>query len=206
LKVNFANSTLQSKQSLGLDPASPYAVTEPYFNVSSLSSDVFSGKGYLKSSTDKPTSGLASDSEMRLALLNNGVLVNKANCKTVSQTSCTSLDQLPWSIALLLGQMKVACPTCTIVISGGTEAGHKTHAKGKAVFDLSYRDSKTNSFIQSFPKASTGGVSIFKSAYNICGSIFYLEQGRGIFTHWHVVAANLDISSCALGNSAYAKK
>jgi hypothetical protein len=204
--VNFANSKMQTSISTGLDTASPYSVTQPYYNVSSLSSDAFSSNSFLKTNQNQPTSSLASDIEIRTALLSNGVLVNKANCRNASQTSCTSLDQLPWSIALLLGQMKLACPTCTIVISGGTEAGHKSHAKGKAVFDLSYRDSTTNSFIQSFPVASTGGVSIFKSAYNICGAVFYLEQGRSITTHWHVIATNIDMSNCALGSTAYAKK
>lgn len=69
----------------------------------------------------------------------NDIKINKAKCNSESQTDCTDLKGLPKKTADAIISIKKACK-CEVVITGGTEAGHKSHGEGKPIVDLRWND------------------------------------------------------------------
>jgi hypothetical protein len=108
------------------------------------------GTGYFAA---KQSSDVYTDAEARRVLSAAGISVNKANCSSPSQTSCTSLDQIPKSAINFAVALKRDC-NCRLIVTGGTEAGHSTHGKNRAALDISRDVSAT---IKSTPAISTSG-------------------------------------------------
>lgn len=95
------------------------------------------------------------DSKTRAFLADNGIIENKAACKSAEDTNCTSLANLPQSAVDGVIKIKKECgeyntafyktpesSQCSVVITGGTEAGHKEHGSDKAVIDLRLKQSQ----------------------------------------------------------------
>jgi hypothetical protein len=84
--------------------------------------------------------GRLTDIAARQQLASAGITVNKANCATPQDTSCTSLEGIPAVAINNLISLKNACTqfnsSCAIVITGGTEAGHKSHGPGNPMIDI----------------------------------------------------------------------
>jgi hypothetical protein len=100
--------------------------------------------GFTAVSTVAPTTalpgGTLSDSAARQKLSTAGIGVNKNNCPTPQDTDCTSLDGIP-SVAIDdLIKLKNACvqsdSNCSVMVTGGTEAGHVSHGVGKPMLDV----------------------------------------------------------------------
>ncbi|MDP2676883.1 MAG: pilin [bacterium] len=86
-----------------------------------------------------------SEQEARDKLAAAGISVNKAPCPAgVSYKDvpggCTSLEGIPESTINSLIAIKKQC-VCSITVTGGTEAGHKTHGPGIPIVDLSFDES-----------------------------------------------------------------
>ncbi|MEI7749732.1 MAG: pilin [Candidatus Moraniibacteriota bacterium] len=108
--------------------------------------------------TPTPGSGATgTDAALRAQLASAGITVNKANCATPADTNCTSLDGMPVSAINNLIALKNACGSgCTFVVTGGTEAGHKSHGPGKPMIDIR-DDSGLRTFLQAQKSAKTYG-------------------------------------------------
>jgi hypothetical protein len=74
--------------------------------------------------------------------------INKAPCSPPDANGvinhCTNVAGMPGEVINHIKSLQSACG-CDVIISGGTENGHKTHQPGNRVFDLS-RTFKTNIF------------------------------------------------------------
>lgn len=64
-----------------------------------------------------------------------GITVNKSDCTYAGQTDCTSLENLPQIAVNGIYNIKKGADT-NIMITGGTEAGHKSHGQGKPMVDI----------------------------------------------------------------------
>jgi len=133
-----------------------------------------------KTSTVTQNTGGADDAT-RKRLNSAGISINKADCTDPSQTDCTSLDNLPEDTISMLLSLRQAC-SGNITVTGGTEAGHASHGKGKYPVDISQNDSNLNSCISKGQSTTGPGAG---SAYSNFGYIFWLENG-GSAVHWHV--------------------
>jgi len=79
-----------------------------------------------------------SDEKERALVKSAGITINKDNCTYVGQQNCTSLTGL--NTTKVIAFKKNSCPTCEVVITGGTECwlhSNKTqHLPGNSVVDL----------------------------------------------------------------------
>jgi len=66
-----------------------------------------------------------------------GIEINNPNPCTGSQVNgCTTVAGLPTDLIIrALTELKKECQ-CGLMITGGTEAGHRTHGPGKGIIDL----------------------------------------------------------------------
>lgn len=111
--------------------------------------------------------GYSTDAEMRQILASAGISVNSPKPKT-------SLEQMPSFVAIFLKKIKDDCK-CSVIVTGGTEPGHKTHGPRIAIFDLRQQE-PFNSYVKS-------------KGQNIDGVRFVWEGNSGRITaHWHVIA------------------
>ncbi len=93
------------------------------------------------------------DSKTRIYLESKGndIGINKDACKSLEDTNCTSVANLPQNAVDGVIKIKKECDAystafykspdasqCLVFITGGTEAGHKEHGPGQAVLDLRY--------------------------------------------------------------------
>jgi hypothetical protein len=116
------------------------------------------------------------------SLPNGGISVNKKVCIVPTQTSCTTVGGLPAETISMLKNLRSAC-SGTIMVTGGTEAGHKSHGPGKTPVDLSLHvPGGLESCIRSFPTGPQ--VSFCKRTYVNFGYIF-CDENLGI-AHWHI--------------------
>ncbi len=116
------------------------------------------------------------------SLPNGGITVNKKVCVTPVQTSCTTVGSLPSETISMLSSLRSDCPGA-IMVTGGTEAGHKSHGPGRSPVDLSlYTPGGLEACIRAFPAGPS--VSFCKRTYVKYGYIF-CDENLGI-VHWHV--------------------
>ncbi|MGB3922009.1 MAG: pilin [Minisyncoccia bacterium] len=135
------------------------------------------------------------DSALRRALLQNGITVQRTtSCLWVGQTACTSLSDIGGTVIAGLGTLRANCPTCMIVINGGTEywlhgngsrvlADNPTdHRPGGGAVDLD-NTTTLNRFVLDNGQEITGrnNCSNVGPAYRI-GNAIYVNE----FNHWHV--------------------
>lgn len=109
--------------------------------------------------------------------------INRGSCSFCGQTKCTNVDGLPSSAISAIQSLQSAVGV-NIIITGGTECKHTTHAPGLPIFDLD-RNGTLVTFIfknatvknnQSFNK---NRVRTYKWLYN---GYWYTDEGN----HFHV--------------------
>ncbi len=127
------------------------------------------------------SSAIQNDGAVRAQLANINISVNKNVCSSPSQTGCTTVGGLPDSTITMLGQLRDACRG-SIVVTGGTEAGHKSHGPGLTPVDISLNDSTLNACIRAF--TSGPSLSWCNSTFTNFGYIFCDEKNTE--AHWHV--------------------
>lgn len=140
---------------------------------------------FIPSKNDDPAgwNAIKNDPAVRSALAslpNGGVTVNRSVCITPTQTSCTTVGGLPQATLSMLSQLRNSCGG-RIMITGGTEAGHRSHGPDLTPVDISLNDSALESCIRSFPK--TTNVDWCRTRYTKFGFNFCDETG---VRHWHV--------------------
>jgi hypothetical protein len=141
---------------------------------------------FIPANNDDPTgwNAIRDDAAMRAqlaALPNGGVRVNKNVCTTPTQTSCTTVGGWPPETPAMLAQLRSACPG-NMSVTGGTEAGHRSHGPGKRPVDLSLNDSSLESCIRAFPAGPS--LSYCYKTYQKFGYVFCDEISTP--RHWHV--------------------
>lgn len=134
------------------------------------------GSGYFEAKTYSG-SALFTDAQARSYLSEKQIQVNKQDCESASQTSCTSLGEFPRSMANIAAAIKSGC-NCEVVITGGTEAGHATHGKGKAAMDMR-KNPALDRFFSKFTKVSQSGG---KPIYQYASVRVWFEDGE----HYHI--------------------
>lgn len=118
-----------------------------------------------------------SDTDARKLLSDNKITVNKSNCTTKDPSSgnpccnCTSLEGIPHTAINGLIKLKENCLGCNLMVTGGTEHGHKTHGMGKAIVDLG-SDTNLNNYIIN-NKADTQDKGSYK---NTSGQTIYIRS------------------------------
>lgn len=140
--------------------------------------------------------------------------INKSPCNdlNVKQRGCTSVESLPQNIIQAFRALAGACG-CKVVITGGTEAGHKTHRAGAPIADLRY-DSASPSV--NIIKSQTPDVKVTEAGNNTTrrqigypsfdgnrrwkyGGFWYTDevsaQYQGGTRHWHVCQDGLPDAS-----------
>ena len=114
-----------------------------------------------------------------------GVTTNKGECAFVGNKDCTSLIGLNPSI---INNIKSNCPSCHVIITGGTECWlhdrDGTHKPGSSSVDLRATTS-LNEYVTGLPTFPKNSITITKN-----GVRFYAEgAGDNVNTtgaHWHV--------------------
>lgn len=121
------------------------------------------GGGAGTSTGPRPAGYREAELALRAELQSKGVGVSGSICSTYQQTSCTSLTDVPRSAIDRIIALKNTCG-CDVTITGGAEAGHKTHGPGKPVLDLS----QTNTLTKYLTNNNTVPLScgaVYKSEY-----------------------------------------
>ena len=115
-----------------------------------------------------------------------GVNNNGNPCSTGGIAQCTNVVLLPEKAISGVIELAAGCKTrmgtdCNVIISGGSEGGHKTHGPGIGNVDV--RDNLTlgNYIKRDGATASTDSCSRLGPQYSINGAI-YVDEGD----HWHV--------------------
>lgn len=86
--------------------------------------------------TPPPTSsGLYTHAEAMAALANGISVSSSGNCSNQNNASCTSLEGIPAPVVNRINALRNASG-CNLVITGGTETGHKTHGTGRGSVDF----------------------------------------------------------------------
>lgn len=82
-------------------------------------------------------SNLSHESIAALLKENNIGVWSSRNCSTRTQKGCTSFEGLPLFVVDKLKSIKNGCG-CNVMVTGGTETGHKSHGVGIPVIDLNF--------------------------------------------------------------------
>jgi hypothetical protein len=116
------------------------------------------------------------------SLPNGGITVSKSVCTNPTQTSCTTVGGWDPGTPTMLAQLRSTC-SGGIAVTGGTEAGHKSHGPGLRPVDLSMNQpGGLNDCIKSFPAGPSLGFC-YKTYQNF-GYVFCDEIS--VPRHWHV--------------------
>jgi hypothetical protein len=146
--------------------------------------------------------GTLRDGAARTLLQSAGITVNKADCTAKGQTACTSLDGIPLSAIDGIKRVAAACKafdsSCSIIITGGTEAGHAEHGVCKNRLDIVGRPTDVlDEFILEITNESDKEGELSQAGNQICdlnGVNYYWETpgtagGNGTVStgaHYHV--------------------
>ena len=115
---------------------------------------------------------------------NKNINPNSGPC-TIGQTSkCTNLNGLPENAIIGLENLQANC-NCSIIISGGTEGGHKEHGINIPIVDLRSDNAALNGFITgNATSIKTGNIgTLYTVNTNGVNATFLLESNPA---HWHV--------------------
>lgn len=145
------------------------------------------------STTSTTTPGGAAggtDATVRAQLLAAGISVNKSNCPTPADTNCTSLDGIPTSTITNIIKLKNACvasnSSCSVTITGGTEAGHSSHGPGKPRLDVSTNAALKTYLLQLKASANLGSFGITQiCATNADANLRYNCSTVETVPHYH---------------------
>ena len=135
----------------------------------------------------------AGEIAVRNALAAADIGINKGACPDLSCSykvvtgGCTSVEALPNEGIAALKTFADECPNCgTIIVTGGTEAGHLTHGPGNPIVDITMGNSALNLYVKN-TAVSTGTTSNGKWIYYIVpvgsGTAYFMNEKH----HWHVV-------------------
>lgn len=114
-----------------------------------------------------------------------GIFTNAGPCERGQTTGCTNLNGLPQSAIDGLIELRRVCAGCSITITGGTEAGHKTHGVGMARIDLRDTDQALNTYI--ITNGGTPRQTSLGPEYTVIiggKSVTFLRESNP--RHWHV--------------------
>ncbi len=131
---------------------------------------------------------IADDARVRaiLATPPDDVYVYAAICSTGQTKNCVNMNGLPDNAIYGLKHLRKDCK-CAITVTGGTEAGHKSHGPGSPVVDI--RPNSTLNTFLGYPNP-TNGVTNRSVAFKDGGHAnFYYEttaQDGSTGNHWHV--------------------
>jgi len=158
---------------------------------------LFQTLGIVKGEIQKPPSGVtpppnvAWEDAIRASLRATGVGVNAGPCASGGGGSgCTNLYGLPGYVFTRLGTMASqlgGCdpgrwPNCTVVITGGVEPGHQTHAAGKPFVDIRINNAVTNYILQRSDPAVPPKVGSYDYYAFRDENVWALNEGD----HWHL--------------------
>lgn len=122
-----------------------------------------------------------SEAGVRRQIESSGITIKTARPCSSGETyrdGCTNLAGLPATAITGLSDLKKDC-NCSIVLTGGTEGGHKTHGYGKAVVDLR-KSPELTKYIQA--SATKGNRTSVGQQWSLGGDT-YVDEGD----HWHVI-------------------
>jgi hypothetical protein len=125
----------------------PTAGTGYYDKNPELLTKDLDGSNWTPEEKDKLLAGkdaleLLHDADIHLNRNDSGLGVGQ-NCSS----PCTSLNGIPETTINTLVKTKEDCPLCEIIVTGGTEKGHKQQGFGKASIDLKY-DENTYKYLK----------------------------------------------------------
>lgn len=127
---------------------------------------------------------IADSNRVKQLLQDEGIFTYAGPCEQGQTTGCVNLNGLPQSAIDGLITLNNACSGCSITITGGTEAGHKTHGVGKANVDLRSTDLALNTYIinNGGTPQEISGLGL-KYIVKIGGrDVTFLRESN----HWHV--------------------
>lgn len=134
---------------------------------------------------------LADDDRIRRRLAAEGVTVNATACASGQTRGCTNLNGLPESAITGLISLDSTCSGC-VVITGGTEGGHRSHRPGASIVDLRPTNGLNRYITGSILNPSEGRSRAMVLPNNQRITFTYEAAGGnagGTSTgnHWHVV-------------------
>ena len=109
--------------------------------------------------------------------------INRSACNSCGQRNCTNVNGLPGATISAIQSLQASVGT-NVIITGGTECGHVSHAPGLPIFDLG-RTATLVDFITKYatikhnPSFNSGGVRMYKWLYL---GYWYTDEGD----HYHV--------------------
>ncbi|MFZ2621221.1 MAG: hypothetical protein WAX85_01855 [Minisyncoccia bacterium] len=133
---------------------------------------------------------LGDDARIRSYLSTNGVSVNSPACTAGNTIGCTNVNALPPNAQAALIYIKANC-SCSVVITGGTEGGHKSHGPNLAVVDLR-ADVNLNKYINGDANTPPNNTTIQKNVNGANVQFTFETTGGGTGgtssgPHWHTV-------------------
>jgi hypothetical protein len=120
------------------------------------------------------------DPVVREQLRQLGISVNKSVCSTPSSTGCTTVGGMNPGTISMLQSLRSSCGG-NIEITGGTEAGHRSHGPGLTPVDIGIKDNTLNTCIRGFsqgPKLDWCNATYTNFGYVFCDEI-------NAEPHWH---------------------
>lgn len=136
------------------------------------------------------------DGDARSRLTAAGVsFYSSGQCTNSANRTCTSLEGIRRDTVDQVLNLKQACTSCNIVITGGTETGHasgaQSHGSGYKI-DIDDNDAQFNSFLeQNLTRAGVRAGSHGGARYvDSCGNEYVRES-----THWDITVSE---GSCSL--------
>ncbi|MFA5132264.1 MAG: hypothetical protein WC444_02980 [Candidatus Paceibacterota bacterium] len=98
---------------------------------------VFGGGGATGATGAVPAGASTSEADVRAQLA--GISINHDPCSGAQTTGCTNVAGLNPATITMLQKLRTACPTCSLLITGGTEphSANSNHGVGKEAVDLS---------------------------------------------------------------------
>ncbi len=146
------------------------------------------------------------------ALFNNsGILINKNACPTPNATDCTTVGNLD-AQSLLTHFKKLAqtggfenlcqleSKNCPIVITGGGEAGHKTHG-GPYTLDIRKNTEYVEKTLLNNALAIAPGLNAGSPRYYFDGYWYNDERASGVTPHFHICKTQPPIRQGELSNT-----
>lgn len=115
---------------------------------------------------------------LREELVKAGIGINYGSCPPNRTIGCTDVGGLPLEIVGSLKGLMDSCGAgCDVVITGGSEGGHKTHGEGRPVVDL-----RKGSFLTDYIVRNSKTVTeTSKGKLYVVDGVKYLDEGD----HFH---------------------
>lgn len=157
--------------------------------------------GNLQINTDGTVGSGGSEQQFRDQLTDGHVTINNGPCRSikVDQRGCTSLEGIDGSIVSAVVQLKQECTkndtACGIILTGGSEAGHRSHGAGIPIVDLAQTKTLTDYILKNIPQGKEKGApepsfdGYQKFGVKIGGKLYWFTK-EGTYgakgAHYHV--------------------